>query len=83
MAKRPKDKKPPFEVNDVVKIKTSQGYLPTELTKSELTRPYIFIVRKVTYVGYKHSQTGWLVDVSDGQEICKLKKYDADWFRKV
>jgi hypothetical protein len=46
-------------------------------------RGVIVTIRKVWYVGSKHSQSGWLADAWDGQGKYTYMAHDLSWFRKV
>lgn len=88
MARRPKNVTPPFQVGDVVRArKNVSGEYPDELktapTGSRNPGNIILIIRKVSYVGPRNCQSGWLVTASDGRERFSLHDYDSDWFRKV
>jgi hypothetical protein len=69
MARPPKTKQPPLKVGDTVKVYGTRGVLVT--------------IRKVWYVGSKHSQSGWLADAWDGQGKYTYMAHDLSWFRKV
>jgi hypothetical protein len=69
VARPPKIKQPPLNVGDTVKVYGNPAALIT--------------IRKVWYVGKKHSQTGWLADAWDGQGKYTYMAHDVAWFKKV